>query len=174
MIDRWTGRHGSVLLGPTEARVARFLHELTRHGRVTLRSADLVVRLRIERSEFYRITRRLRTLGLFGIEDDRGGIRGGRRYWRTATRHDGAGLDPRRRRLAQARIAAWAQHARTRVVAALTSTPATASPAVREAGPRSPQGSGLSFSAMMARYAEGFAAELVALRIEGHAGATDI
>jgi len=104
----WHGRRGSVLLGPTEDRVARYLEDLTDHGRVTIRTVELADRLRLERSEAYRITARLRVLGLFGIENDRAGTRGGRRIWRTARRHDGPGLDPRRHSIAWARVRAWA------------------------------------------------------------------
>lgn len=86
--------------------MARYLDHMTRSGRVTLRSLELAGVLRLERSELYRITRRLRVLGLFGIENDRGGTRGGRRYWRTAIEHDGAELDQGRHRAAWARIVA--------------------------------------------------------------------
>lgn len=115
----WHGRRGSVLLGPTENRVARWLLDLTRTGRVTIRTVDLAAATNVERSEAYRITARLRTLGLFGIENDRGGTLGGRRYWRTAVEHDGSTLDPARHREAWARILAWARTQRARVRARL-------------------------------------------------------
>jgi hypothetical protein len=98
-----------VILGPTEHRVARYLADLTRAGRVTLRTVELAERLGLERSEAYRITARLRVLGLFGIENDRGGSRAGRRFWRTAIEHDGQVLDAVRHRAAWARIVAWAR-----------------------------------------------------------------
>lgn len=105
----WHGRSGAVILGPTEARVARYLHHATRHGRVTLRTMDLAAALGLERSEAYRITRRLRILGLFGIENDKGGTKGGRRFWRTPTEHAGAKLDDARHRSAWGRVVAWAR-----------------------------------------------------------------
>lgn len=112
----WHGRRGSVVLGPTEERVARYLDQMTRHGgRVTIRTLDLGSRLKVERSEIYRITRRLRTLGLFGIENDRSGRNGGRRYWRTSLEHDGAGLDKTRHRDAWARVVGWSRHHAARV-----------------------------------------------------------
>src|SRR5690348_14224237 len=49
--ETWHGRAGSVILGPTEARVARYLESATRHGRVTIRTVDLASRLQLERSE---------------------------------------------------------------------------------------------------------------------------
>lgn len=113
----WRGRRGAVLLGPTEDRVARYLADATRDGRITIRTVDLVARLNVERSEVYRVTARLRVLGLFGIENDQGGTRGGRRYWRTAIEHDGARLDAARHRAAWSRILAWAR-ARRAIVAA--------------------------------------------------------
>lgn len=113
----WTGRRGTVLLGPTEARVARWLAGRTRHGRVAIRTVDLARSTRVERSEAYRITARLRVLGLFGVEDDRGGTRGGRRYWRTAIPFDVGELDATRHRDAWRRIVAWSI-ARARAVAA--------------------------------------------------------
>lgn len=116
----WHGRKGSVILGPTEARVARYLEGATRHGRVTIRTVDLASQLQLERSEAYRITRRLRILGLFGIENDKGGTKGGRRYWRTAVQHDGAELDDARHRGAWARVVAWARVRRYRIRALLT------------------------------------------------------
>ena len=117
----WRGRRGSVLLGPTEDRVARYLADATRHGRVTIRTVELGERLSVERSEIYRVTARLRVLGLFGIEDDQGGTRGGRRYWRTGP-HDRAGhagLDALRHRVAWSRIVAWARARRGAAVARL-------------------------------------------------------
>lgn len=116
----WHGRRGPVLLGPTEHRVARYLADLTRVGRVTIRTVDLVTDLRIERSEVYRITARLRVLGLFGIENDRGGNKGGRRYWRTAIAHDHSELDVERHRAAWSRIVAWARAQRERSAARLS------------------------------------------------------
>jgi hypothetical protein len=98
-----------MLLGPTEDRVARYLTDRTAHGRVIIRSVDLAAALGLERSEAYRITARLRVLGLFGIENDRGGTIGGRRYWRTPTEHDGARLNAARHRVAWSRILAWAR-----------------------------------------------------------------
>lgn len=105
----WRGRRGSVLLGPTEDRVARYLADATRHGRVTIRTADLAERLGLERSEAYRVTARLRVLGLFGVENDQGGTLGGRRWWRTPTPSDGPGLDAVKHRVAWGRILAWAR-----------------------------------------------------------------
>jgi hypothetical protein len=110
----WYGRRGSVLLGPTENRVARWLDDMTRLGRITIRTVDLAAATHVERSEAYRITRRLRVLGLFGIENDRGGTKGGRRYWRTALEHDGAALPPVAHRQAWSRIVAWARSRRER------------------------------------------------------------
>jgi hypothetical protein len=111
----WHGRRGPVVLGPTEHRVARWLADMTRHGRATIRTVDLARDCRVERSEAYRITRRLRVLGLFGIENDRAGTRGGRRYWRTPIQHDAADLDPQRHRAAWARLVGWAQAKRGRL-----------------------------------------------------------
>lgn len=111
----WHGRRGSVLLGPTENRVARWLADMTRQGRVTIRTVDLAEATHVERSEAYRITARLRVLGLFGIENDRGGNHNGRRFWRTAIEHDGAALDSRRHRQAWGRILAWSRIRRTRL-----------------------------------------------------------
>lgn len=116
---RWRGRRGCVVLGPTENRVARYLDSATRSGRVTIRTVDLAARLGLERSEAYRITRRLRMLGLFGIENDRAGTHGGRRYWRTALEHDGGGLDATRHRDAWARVVGWTAAARRRAIARL-------------------------------------------------------
>ena len=115
----WHGRRGAVILGPTETRVARYLDDATKRGRVTIRTVELAARLQLERSEAYRITRRLRILGLFGIENDKGGTRGGRRYWRTAISRDGAALDDRRQRAAWGRIVAWARSRRYRLRALL-------------------------------------------------------
>jgi hypothetical protein len=114
----WRGRRGTVLLGPTEDRVARYLADLTRHGRVRVRTVDLAERLHLERSEAYRITARLRVLGLFGIANDRSGARGGRLWWRTATMHEASGLHPERHRVAWARISAWALTRRRAILAA--------------------------------------------------------
>jgi hypothetical protein len=108
-----------VLLGPTENRVARWLLDMTRYGRVTIRTADLAAATHVERSEAYRITARLRVLGLFGIQNDQGGTRGGRRFWRTATEHDGARLDALRHRQAWSRILAWARGRSARLGARL-------------------------------------------------------
>lgn len=115
----WHGRRGAVLLGPTENRVARWLADVTSHGRVRIRTVDLVDALRLERSEAYRITSRLRILGLFGVENDRGGTRGGRHYWRTAIEHDGGGLDPLRHRQAWSRIVSWARARKARMTTRL-------------------------------------------------------
>jgi hypothetical protein len=115
----WHGRRGSVLLGPTEDRVARYLDAATRYGRISLRTVELAERLRLERSEAYRITARLRVLGLFGIENDRGGTKGGRRIWRTLTESDDGALDSTRHRVAWARIVAWARARSGRVRARL-------------------------------------------------------
>ena len=107
------------MLGPTEHRIARFLDHATRHGRITMRTVDLAAATGLERSEAYRITRRLRTLGLFGIENDRGGTRGGRRYWRTPLEHDEQMLDGARHRAAWSRIVGWARTRRDRLHKAL-------------------------------------------------------
>jgi len=115
----WNGRKGAVILGPTEHRVARWLADVSRHGRVTIRTTHLAAVLGLERSEAYRITRRLRILGLFGIENDQGGTRGGRRYWRTVLEHDGAELDHARHREAWSRIMGWARAKRARIAAAI-------------------------------------------------------
>jgi DNA-binding transcriptional regulator LsrR (DeoR family) len=105
----WRGRRGTVLLGPTEDRVARYLADATRRGRVTIRHTEIAERLGISRKDLYRITARLRMLGLFGIENDRGGTNRGRRYWRTAIEHDGTRLDPVKHRVAWSRILAWSR-----------------------------------------------------------------
>ena len=115
----WHGRKGTVILGPTEHLVARWLAGRTTHGRVTLRTSDLATALRLSRSEAYRITARLRALGLFGIENDQGGTKGGRRIWRTAIAHDGAELDPVKHREAWARVVAWAKGRALRLAARL-------------------------------------------------------
>jgi hypothetical protein len=104
-----------VILGPTEHRVARWLADMTRHGLVTIRTVDLAEATHVERSEAYRITARLRILGLFGIENDRGGNHGGRKIWRTAVEHDAAELDAVRHREAWARVVAWARARRDRI-----------------------------------------------------------
>ncbi len=120
----WTGARGPMLLGPTEDRVARYLAELTRHGRIRIRTVELAARLRLERSEAYRILARLRVLGLFGIQDDRSGARGGRYVWRTA-RDRGDRLEATRHRHAWARITAWARARRARILATITRSTAT-------------------------------------------------
>lgn len=107
-MSTWRGQHGAVILGPTEDRVARYLEHMTKHGRITLRTVELAQRLGLERSEAYRITARLRVLGLFGIANDRGGAHGGRRIWRTAIeRASPQPLDPVRHRTAWARVVAY-------------------------------------------------------------------
>ena len=111
----WHGRRGAVLLGPTENRVARWLLGMTKAGRVTIRTVDLAAATHVERSEAYRITARLRVLGLFGIENDRGGNHGGRRYWRTGLETAAHELDARKHREAWARIVAWAKARRDRI-----------------------------------------------------------
>lgn len=108
-----------MILGPTEHKVARYLADLTRTGRVTLRTVELAQRLGLERSEAYRITSRLRVLGLFGVQNDRGGSRGGRRWWRTAIEHDGQVLDSVRHRTAWARVVSWAMARRSALTARL-------------------------------------------------------
>jgi hypothetical protein len=108
----WHGRAGAVELGPTEARVARYLVSITGHGWAHVRTMDIAERLQLERSEAYRIMARLRTLGLFGVSSDRGGHGHGRRVWRTAIRHDGVRLDTTRHRAAIARIRGSARRAR--------------------------------------------------------------
>jgi hypothetical protein len=108
-----------VILGPTEHRVARWLADRTRNGRITLRMVDVATANRLERSEAYRVTARLRILGLFGIENDRAGTHGGRRFWRTAIAHDGAALDETRHREAWARVVAWARAKAFRLAARL-------------------------------------------------------
>lgn len=116
----WHGREGSVILGPTEDRVARYLDSMTRHGRVTLRTVELAERLGLERSEAYRITRRLRVLGLFGIENDRGGAHGGRRIWRTGVVGSAPHrLDPVRHRIAWARVVSYLRARRSAAMGSL-------------------------------------------------------
>lgn len=115
----WDGRRGRVTLGPTETRVAVVLDDLTRHGRITLRTTELARRCRIHVHEAYRITRRLRVLGLFGVENDQGGRLGGRRYWRTRIAHDGAQLDAARHREAVRRLIGWARYRRDQLTAAI-------------------------------------------------------
>lgn len=111
----WRGRHGAVLLGPTQDRVARYLDDLTGHGRIRIRTRDLADRLGLERSEAFRILARLRVLGLFGVSNDRGDHDGGRTVWRTRIRHDGSGLDPARRRITWARMRGATSRARARL-----------------------------------------------------------
>jgi hypothetical protein len=157
----WHGRRGPVILGPTEHRVAAWLRDRTRFGRVTIATMDLARELRLERSEAYRITARLRVLGLFGVENDQGGARGGRRWWRTAIEHDGSasGLDPVRHRQAWARIVAWARARKTRLSARFA-TLHTARPSGSHTGgaPTSapdelhgPPGAGVTFAESMRR-----------------------
>lgn len=115
----WHGRRGAVILGPTENRVARWLLGMTKAGRVTIRSVDAIAATHVERSEWYRITARLRTLGLFGIENDRGGNHGGRRFWRTGIETAAHELDARKHREAWARVVAWAKARRDRIRSSL-------------------------------------------------------
>lgn len=115
----WQGRRGAVILGPTEHRVARWLADMTRAGRITIRTVDVAAATHVERSEAYRILARLRVLGLFGIENDRGGTNGGRRIWRTALEHDGAALRGDRHREAWARVVGWARARRIRIAVRL-------------------------------------------------------
>lgn len=112
----WRGRRGAVLLGETEDRVARYLADATRDGWIRIRTVDLAARLGLCRSEAYRILARLRVLGLFGVSSDQGGTTGGRRIWRTATRHDGPGLDPARHRSAWGRTLAGARAIRAKLL----------------------------------------------------------
>jgi DNA-binding MarR family transcriptional regulator len=118
----WRGQYGAVILGPTEDRVARYLGDATSHGLVTMRTVDIADRLRLERSEAYRVLRRLQALGLFGIEDDRSGQRGGRRLWRTEGRRPGRELDTARHRQAWARILAAMAAARARLASLMRQT----------------------------------------------------
>lgn len=117
----WHGRRGPVILGPTEHRVASWLRDRTHNGRVRIATVDLAAALGLERSEAYRITARLRVLGLFGIENDQGGARGGRWIWRTAIEHDTPGLDAARHREAWARVVGWARSGHARLTARLAS-----------------------------------------------------
>ena len=118
----WHGRRGSVALGPTQHRVARYLDARTSSGQVRIRTDELAEACGLERSEAYRITARLRVLGLFGIANDRGGHRGGRLVWRTRIEHEGAALDQARHRSAWSRIVAWSRARRTRIRAAIHHT----------------------------------------------------
>jgi hypothetical protein len=118
----WRGQYGAVILGPTEDRVARYLADATSHGLVTMRTVDIADRLRLERSEAYRVLRRLQALGLFGIEDDRSGRRGGRRIWRTDGRRPSLTLDAGRHRVAWARILAAMAAARARLASLMRQT----------------------------------------------------
>lgn len=151
----WHGRAGSVALGPTEGRVARYLDDRTRHGWVTLRTLELATTLGLERSEAYRILARLRELGLFGISNDRGGHRGGRRVWRTANRHDGTGLDPARHRSAFARVRGAARRARSGSLARLAiiraAAPGVARPPVGSGAVVPPAAPGPTFAERMRR-----------------------
>lgn len=150
----WHGRLGAVVLGDTQHRVARYLDAQTRHGWALIRTDELAERLDLERSEAYRITARLRALGLFGIANDRGGVRGGRRWWRTATGHDGRGLDPERHRVAWSRVVGWARRRRDAARERLdhmrrqpgSPTGETSSPAARRA---CPGGRGQTFAQLM-------------------------
>jgi hypothetical protein len=141
----WTGRRGPVILGPTEHRVALGLDQLTRRGRIRLRTVDLAARYQLERSEAYRITRRLRILGLFGIANDPSGSRGGRWWWRTAAAHDGSELDPERHRVAWARVVGFGRRLQLRATqrlhdlrAASAQARAHPAPAVPSPRPREP------------------------------------
>jgi DNA-binding IclR family transcriptional regulator len=139
-----------VKLGPTEHRVAAYLADATRHGWIRIRTAELAERLGLERSEAYRVLARLRVLGLFGIQDDRGGARGGRMVWRTPTVHDGPGLDPVRHRLAWARIRGWAR-ARVGRVLSITRAPVPPSgPAHLSAGGVERAAGALGFAQLVA------------------------
>lgn len=115
----WYGARGSVVLGPTEDRVARFLADRTRHGQIVMRTSELAAELGLERSEAYRITARLRVLGLFGIANDRSGLAGGRRWWRTPSLRSADALDPGRHRSAWSRVVAAARARRARLMAQL-------------------------------------------------------
>lgn len=145
----WRGRKGAVLLGPTEDRVARYLADVTSRGRVTIRMVDLIARVGITRSEAYRVTARMRALGLFGIEDDQGGTNGGRRYWRTPTRHDGARLDPSRHRVAWARVLGEARARAARVAEFIRGGPLTGRVTQGQPG-HPPDPAGPSFREMFA------------------------
>lgn len=130
-VNAWHGRRGSVALGPTQHRVARYLDALTTHGRVSIRTVDLAEACQLERSEAFRVMARLRVLGLFGIANDRGGARGGRLVWRTRIAHDGPGLDPVKHRHAWSRLVAWSRARRARLHSAIDHT----RQAVRPRGP---------------------------------------
>lgn len=153
-----------MLLGPTEARIARYLDHATRHGRVTMRTVELAAATQLERSEAYRITARLRVLGLFGVENDRGATKGGRRYWRTPVEHDGGMLDGARHRAAWSRIVAWARvrrdllHdrlARVRATHHLRQADARVRVGLATPRPDLPPGRGGTFSDRMRRYGLG-------------------
>lgn len=132
---KWRGRLGWVLLGPTEHRVATYLEAMTRHGRVTLRSTSIASSIGLSRTELYRITARLRMLGVFGIENDQGGQHAGRRIWRTAAVDSSSRpLDHARHRLAWGRIAAWSRARAARLLAAARGI-VNARPAVRSRVP---------------------------------------
>ena len=115
----WRGQYGAVLLGPTEHRVATYLEAATRDGLVTLRTTAIASRLKLSRSEAYRILATLRRLGLFGVSSDQGGTTGGRRIWRTSRMRDGSSIDPRRHRAAWARVTGWLQARAHRLAAAI-------------------------------------------------------
>ena len=140
-VTTWHGARGAQLLGPTEDRVARWLAVKTKHGRARIRSVDAIAALRLERSEWYRVTRRLRILGLFGIADDRAGARGGRLVWRTSS-DTGVRLDAGRKRAAIARMRGQVHAAARRLGRFLASgrtgaVPATGRPAPADASPAS-------------------------------------
>lgn len=147
-----------MILGPTQHRTALWLERATRHGRVTLRMLRIAAELGLERSEAYRITRRLRMLGLFGVEDDRGRTHGGRRWWRTRSRRPGAwAFDPGSHRRAWARIVASSR----RIVLELAGRDPMAHPLCRVCGERRPpehdhpapaKTAGASFRERLARY----------------------
>lgn len=126
---RWRGRFGWILLGPTEHRVARYLDAATQYGRVTLPMTRIQADCHLGRSEAYRILRRLRILGLFGVENDQGGSLGGRRIWRIG-RPDGQTLDALLHRQAWARITAWMRAKRAAVLARIRSVSAGQGPRV--------------------------------------------
>lgn len=156
----WRGRRGTVLLGPTEDRVARYLDAATADGWIRVRTPELASRLGLERSEAYRITARLRVLGLFGVANDHSGARGGRRYWRTAIRHDGpTGLDPLRHAIACARLAGWSRARGTAVrraldhIRAARARPSGVRVTARAGGSHAHRpGPNLDFDALMRRY----------------------
>lgn len=118
---KWRGRYGWIALGPTEDRVARYLDDATRHGRITRTTARIQDDLGLGRSEAFRILRTLRTLGLFGVENDQGGTRGGRRIWRIDRPGEGATLDAGRHRQAWARVVAYLAERKARALARLRS-----------------------------------------------------